>query len=38
MSKKQISRREMRQLRIRQTMFVVVAILIILAMVIGSLR
>lgn len=38
MRKRQISRREMRQLRIRQILFVVVAILIILAMVIGSLR
>ncbi len=38
MPKKQISRREMRQVRIRQILFVAFAILIILAMVIGSLR
>jgi len=38
MSKKQFSRYEMRQMRIRQILFVVVAVLIILAMVIGSLR
>jgi len=38
MRKKQISRREMRQIRIRQILFVVVGILIILAMVLGSLR
>jgi predicted nucleic acid-binding Zn ribbon protein len=38
MAKKQVSRRELRQIRIRQILFVVVAILIILAMVLGSLR
>ncbi len=38
MGKKQFSRREERQMRLRQILFVVVAVLIILAMVIGSLR
>lgn len=38
MSKKRLSRWEMRQMRIRQILFFTVAILIILALVLGSLR